>query len=253
MGSITLDWTTFALEIVNFLVLLWLLKRFLYGPISEAIGRRRAQIEQTLAEGRQAKAKADALEKQYQGRLEDWEREKAAARAELGRDLEKERSRRLSELSASVERERLSREAAAARDAEQRQEEMEDSALRQGTAFAARLAARLAGPELEARIIDLAISDLRQLPKERRDALHAAAGQPRDPSTTIKSAYPIAQPQREQLEVALNEVAAAKLNPVFTADPALVAGIRIELGAWVLAANLRDELSAFAESGNDAA
>jgi len=253
MGSITLDWTTFALEILNFLVLLWLLKRFLYGPISGAIARRRAQIEQTLAEGRQAKAKADALERQYQGRLEDWEREKADARAQLGRDLEKERSRRLAELAASVERERLRREAAAARDAEQRRRELQHSALRQGSAFAARLAGRLAGPELEARIIDVAISDLRQLPQERRDALHAAAAQTRDPSTAIGSAYPIAQPQREQLVAALNEAAAARLDPVFAVDPALVSGIRIELGAWILAANLRDELAAFADSGNDAA
>lgn len=253
MGSIALDWTTFALEIVNFLVLLWLLKRFLYRPISEAIARRRAEIEQTLNEGRAAKAQAEALEKQYRGRLGDWEREKADARAQLARELEAERARRLSEVSAAVERERLRRETAAARDAEQRRREAEHSALRQGAAFAARFAGRLAAPELEARIIDLALSDLRRLSGERRDALHAAAGQTGGSSAVINSAYPITGPQRERLEAALAEVAAAKLSYAFAVDPALVAGIRIELGAWVLAANLRDELSAFAESGNDAA
>ena len=27
------DWTTFGLEIINFLALLWILKRFLYRPV----------------------------------------------------------------------------------------------------------------------------------------------------------------------------------------------------------------------------
>ncbi len=253
MGSIALDWTTFALEIVNFLVLLWLLRRFLYRPLSAAIARRRAQIEQTLREGREAKAQAEALERQYQGRLEAWEREKAGARAAFARDLDQERARRLSELATAMDHERVRREAAAARDAEQRRREMEHLALHQGSAFAARLVSRLAGPELEAKIVDLAISQLPRLSGESRGALHAAANRSGSGSIVVKSAFPLAESQREQLAHALAEAAGAQLSCSFASDPDLVAGVRIELGAWVLAANLRDELSAFAESANDAA
>ncbi len=35
----------------------------------------------------------------------------------------------------------------------------------------------------------------------------------------------------------------------FDADPALIAGLRLSLGDWLLAANLRDELKGFAEAG----
>ena len=41
-----LDLTTFVLEIVNFLVLLWLLSHFLYRPVQAAIARRQQQAEQ---------------------------------------------------------------------------------------------------------------------------------------------------------------------------------------------------------------
>lgn len=37
-----IDWTTFVLEIVNFLALVWLLKRFLYTPVLDVLARRRA-------------------------------------------------------------------------------------------------------------------------------------------------------------------------------------------------------------------
>ena len=47
-----LNWSTFVLEILNFLVLVWILKRFLYKPVLAVIARRREGIEKSLAEAR---------------------------------------------------------------------------------------------------------------------------------------------------------------------------------------------------------
>ena len=41
----TLDLTTFILQILNFLVLLWLLHRFVYGPLRAAIAKRQADAQ----------------------------------------------------------------------------------------------------------------------------------------------------------------------------------------------------------------
>ena len=38
------DWLTVAAQIVNFLILVWLLHKFLYGPIVRAMGDREAAI-----------------------------------------------------------------------------------------------------------------------------------------------------------------------------------------------------------------
>jgi len=45
-----LSWSTFLLEIINFLVLVWILKHFLYKPVLDVIARRRSGIEKTLAD-----------------------------------------------------------------------------------------------------------------------------------------------------------------------------------------------------------
>ena len=45
-----LDWTTFILELVNFVVLVWILNRFLYRPVMNVIDQRKAAIQRTLAE-----------------------------------------------------------------------------------------------------------------------------------------------------------------------------------------------------------
>ncbi len=50
---------TFLFEVVNFVVLAYILHRLLYRPLREAIDRRRAEIAQTQAEAEQARAEAE--------------------------------------------------------------------------------------------------------------------------------------------------------------------------------------------------
>ena len=56
-----LSWPTFFLEIINFLVLVWILKRFLYKPVLEAVAHRKAVIDKTLADANAKEAGAQAL------------------------------------------------------------------------------------------------------------------------------------------------------------------------------------------------
>jgi len=54
-----IDWVTVAAQIVNFLVLVWLLKVFLYKPITDAMARREAAIKARLDEAARMKSEAD--------------------------------------------------------------------------------------------------------------------------------------------------------------------------------------------------
>ena len=82
-----IDWTTLVLEIINFLVLVWILKRFLYRPVMEAIAARQQRVEGKLAEARAIEDGARELQQQYQRRLADWDMEKAKVRAALDTEL----------------------------------------------------------------------------------------------------------------------------------------------------------------------
>lgn len=81
-----IDWLTVAAQIVNFLVLVWLLQRFLYKPISDAMRRRETRIEERLSEAKAAREEAEQTARRLgQARQElDADREDilTAARAE---------------------------------------------------------------------------------------------------------------------------------------------------------------------------
>jgi F-type H+-transporting ATPase subunit b len=52
------DWSTLALQTVNFGILVWLLHRFLYRPVLRLLDARRAEIDKHYAEAHMAEAKA---------------------------------------------------------------------------------------------------------------------------------------------------------------------------------------------------
>lgn len=62
----SIDWITVIAQLVNFLLLVWLLKKFLYQPILQGIAEREAEIANRLETAAQAKEAADAVKAEYQ-------------------------------------------------------------------------------------------------------------------------------------------------------------------------------------------
>lgn len=67
----SIDWITVAAQLANFLLLVWLLKRFLYRPILKGIDAREAEIAKRLAAAKEAKENADAEKQRYQQQYAD--------------------------------------------------------------------------------------------------------------------------------------------------------------------------------------
>lgn len=245
-----LDWSTFLIEIVNFAILLWILRRFLYRPVLTAMEQRRAAINASLADAERLKHEAELLEQQYRGRLEDWSREKAAAREKLQQDLDVERERLTSAMMASINRERDKARTLDQRRAEQTRRDAQALALTNATRFTSRLLAELASPELEARIVELGGDELRTLMADALDKLRGA-WHADGARAMVTSAYPLSDAQRQRLRERF-EALLGQPGPAwdYRQDPALIAGLRVTLGSWAWQANLQDELRAFTESAH---
>jgi len=242
-----LDWSTFLLEIGNFLILVWLLKRFLYRPVKTAIEARRERVAAVLAEAERVRAEAEQTRADYEARRAALAREHAEARAELERTLAAEREHRLEALHQELHRERDKAVALAERERTETERRDQAAALALAGRFAGRLLAAVAGPELEARLIDLTVEQLPDLPEHQREALAAAVD--KDPAAVrVQSAYPIADAGRRALTDALSRTAGRAVTCRFDETPDLIAGLSIDAGALLLGANLRDELRLFTEA-----
>lgn len=238
------DWSTFFLEIINFLILVWILKRFLYHPILGVIARRRATIEKAMADAKRVEAEVGELKQQSQRELAQWKEEKEAAQAHLREELAAERERLMAELETSIAEERERRRVLDERLQSDFKRAAEEQGIEQGAAFSAKLLSRVATPELDARLFTLLLEDLRSLPAEDKRAL-ADATVMSGLQLKVQSAFALDAAKRDEFAQVLAEMAGKTLLVEYGENPELLAGFQVSIGPWILHANLRDELRFF--------
>ena len=245
-----LNWSTFLLEIINFLVLLWILKQFLYRPVLDTIAKRRAGIEQTLANAQAIRTEAEALQSQYASRLNQWNEEQDSARETLRRECAEERGRQLAALELELGR---GREKSHVLDEKLRSDALrkyQESSLELGARFVARLLGELAGPDLEVRLFAMALRQLDSLPEPRINAIRLACEETPE-EAEVTTAYPLDAQFQQRLAEKLGGLLGMPVTCRFVEDAQLLAGLRITLGPWVFHANLLEELKSFASSAHE--
>ncbi len=238
------SWTTFVLEIVNFLILAWLLTWLLYRPIRTAIATRRAQVDKALSDAANREKAAAQVEARFRDRMESWEREKVEARRVFSQELEAERAAAKLAFRDELQRERERAMAEQERQLRLRMDEDEHTAVSHATAFLSKMLGRLASPSLEAGIVDLATSDLDALASATRADLGKAASEA-EGKMTVTTAYPLDETARRHIQTALSAAVGRPVELQFQQDPALRAGLRIDVGPFTLDANLQAELRFF--------
>nr|WP_321238198.1 F0F1 ATP synthase subunit delta [uncultured Tolumonas sp.] len=240
------DWSTFVLEIINFLALVWILKRFLYQPVLATLAERRAGVERTLREAQGKENSASALKTQYESRLADWEQEKTTARALFATEMTAERQRQMESLNKELLVERERNVAQETHRQEVLRQELTAECNLQARQFTSKLLAKLAGPELEARLIELFIEEIKVIPTEQIRLIRI--GLDGHENAVVTSAYPLSNEQRKRISVAIDDQLKLHSQLEFMQDVNLLAGLRISLGAWQLDLSLAGELSVYAEA-----
>ncbi|NOS72965.1 MAG: F0F1 ATP synthase subunit B [Methyloglobulus sp.] len=238
--------TTFILETINFLILIWILQRLFYKPLLEMIAKRKQHIDQSLEEAKKLHDEAEEQRKLYENRQQLWEQEKKAAQAELHQQFEVERSTQLEKLRSELEQERQKAKVTLTRQQEEFQQQAEKQALENGARFAGLLLQQAAGLEVEGRLLAMLIDQLAAMPEASKLSLQLSDSK-KPLNIKVTSAYPLAIDLRQQLEQKLGLLINHPVDSQYKQDSALIAGVRIDIGAWVLHANLGHELVGFAE------
>lgn len=216
------DWSTLGLQTVNILVLLWLLKRFLFRPVAEIIATRRQAAGTMLAEAETAREEAKAKGTELERRIKAHDAAADELRAAAIAAADAERTRRLADTDEELERLRSAAARALRRDRARLRRELEAEAGRLAGTIAARLLRRVPGPAATAAILASFGETLVALPTSQREAL-AAETQPIEVITAI----PLTEVEQTECTALLRQHLGTAVPPHYRADPALLAGIEL--------------------------
>ncbi|MGE0681906.1 MAG: F0F1 ATP synthase subunit B [Candidatus Binatia bacterium] len=222
-----IDWFTVLAQILNFLILVALLKHFLYGRIVQAMDAREhtiaARLEDAATQRAEAQREADDCRKQRQ--------ELEATRNEFLAQAKTEAEERRSELEHKARQEvdllRDRWQEALRQETDTFIQELRERAADQVCVIARRALADLANVELEQQVVEVFLEDLQNLDEERRTALTEAI---REGGNTlmVQSAFDLPDKTRRKLIHVLRELFANDAEVRFITAPELVCGVAVE-------------------------
>lgn len=228
-----IDWITVAAQIANFLLLVWLLQRFLYRPITRAMTRREEEIEKRLTEAKKARQEAEHEAETLRGKQADLEDEKDQILDDAKQEAESLRKRLETDIREDMEdrretwRNHLEEERAIFASTLQRQ------AGHQVIAITEQMLQEYARTDLAGELANGFIARLEDLEDDKRDKLAKVAEKSRDPAI-VETSVALKPGARKQITRAVHEVLKTKTDVQYRQDEDLVLGVRLTIGEQTL-------------------
>jgi F-type H+-transporting ATPase subunit b len=237
-----IDWITVSAQIINFLILVWLLKRFLYQPVIRAMDRREQRIADRLKQAEERQQEAEDSTRHYQAKRDELERSRAQLLEEAREQAEQEKRRLLEAARDQVGQTREQWQ----RQAEQEKTEFLDNLGKQAAEtvllIARKALADLADTELEQHLVHVFIARLKAVEKEARRTLSESASE-----VQISSAFELDSATRSRVTRAVHEHLAEGIGVRYDESPQLLCGIELTAGGRRLGWTLADYLEELTE------
>jgi len=242
-----ISWFTVIAQIINFLVLIWLLKKYLYKPILDAIDEREKKISSQIADAAAKKAEAKSEQDEFNKKNEDFDRQKKDLTDKAVAEANNERNKLLDEAKT---------EAAALKDkqekeSKQAQQDLHDS-LAQKTeqevfAVTRKTLADLAGISFEEQAVNVFIKRIDELDETARkpfiEAFKSDGGR-----ILVESSADLPEKQQTAIAQSINKVLGAKPNFEFKTSPELIGGIELTAKGYKLSWSISEYVNDFEKS-----
>jgi len=244
---VLIDWFTIIAQIVNFLILVALLKHFLYGRVIKAMDERERKIASRLE---------DAEKKQEEAENE------AASHRKRNQELEERRKELLSQASEEAEKERKELTEKAREEIDQLQARWRDALRQEKDSFlqelrqkvneqvchiARRAMKDLADADLEGKIVNTFTERLKNLGEKEQKTIVDSMGDGGHP-VTIMSAFEIASNDRQKITKALRNTIKEDIEVEYQTSPDMILGVELRSDGRKLAWSLDDYLESLEAS-----
>lgn len=241
-----IDWFTVTAQVLNFVVLVWLLKRFLYGPLLAAIDAREERVAAELADAAAKQTQALAERDGFARRNADFDAQRSQQLAAVQAQVAQERQQLLAQAHQAANDWSARRQALLLAQAQQLDQTIRMQAQQEIFAITRKTLEDLAATDLEQQVCRVFVRRLRAIDAGLQEQLRAALHSGAEP-VLLRSAFALSPDMRETIQDAVNTLAPEPIVLQFAISSALVAGIELICGGHKIGWNIADYLDAMAE------
>lgn len=241
-----IDWFTVTAQIINFIILIWLLKKFLYKPVLKMITDRQNEIAKHLNEAEVKKREAEEECQLFQSKIQEFEQQKTERikklneeikqlqdrlRAEARHDIDEQRAKWLSNLKNEQE--------GVFRDLNQRIQTELFSMMRKAMTD-------LADTDIHERLVAIFLQRLKTIAQREREALLAGT-----PTLEIRTAKEMTANMQSKIKTAIQQEFNREFAIHFVVFPELIGGIELIANGFKISWNIADYLSSLQRQINE--
>jgi F-type H+-transporting ATPase subunit b len=241
-----IDWFTVGAQIVNFLILVWLLKHYLYKPILDAIDAREKRIAAELADADAKKVEAEKERTDYEDKNKAFDQQRIALLGKAADEAKSERERLIDEAKKDADNLRASQANALRGDQIRLGSEVTLLAEKEVFAIARKALTDLATVSLEERIGEVFTRRLRELDAKTKELLGAALKDSLQPAL-VRSAFDLPANQKAAIQNALNETFSAVVQIRFEDSQDAICGIELTANGQKVAWSISSYLTGLSE------
>jgi F-type H+-transporting ATPase subunit b len=237
-----INWFTVGAQALNFIILMWLMKRFLYQPILKAIDARETRIATELGDAAAKKAEAQKERDDFHRKIEDFDQQRAALFTKAQDEAKVERQRLMDGARKAADDLSAKRMESLKSEMTHLNQEIRHQTQQEVFAIARKTLQDLATTSLEERISDVFTRRLRAMDAKAKEGLGKALKTESEPAF-VRSAFELPAEQRAAIQNAINETFSADIHLKFETSADLVSGIELTTNGQCLAWNIVDYLA----------
>ncbi len=222
-----IDWFTVLAQIVNFLVLAALLKRFLYGRIIQAMDEREARIASRLEEANKKKEEAEREAEDYRQKNEWFDSRRDEMIAEAREEAQGKRRELIQAAKDEVEGMRVKWIDAIEEERDVFLQDLRKVMCREVFSTSQRALRDLADAKIEHRMVSIFSEKIQNLDFDRPEVFSKPLEQPGE-SVIVRSAFEISKGMREEIEDIVRKRFGDGANVDFEMAPDLICGIELD-------------------------
>jgi len=245
-----IDWFTVGAQALNFIILVWLLKRFLYKPILNAVDAREKLIAAKLADADAKEAEAQKERGAFQHKNEAFDKQRAALISKATDEAAAEGRKLLDDARKAADALSARRQETLRMDATSLNQALRHRTQQEVFAIARKALTDLAGASLEERMVGVLTQRLQAMDGKFKQtfalALKTATGPP-----LVRSAFDLPDAQRAAIQNSLDETFSTQIQIRFETAPDLVSGIELTTNGQKLAWSIADYLASLEKGVGD--
>lgn len=228
-----IDWFTVIAQIVNFLILVALLRFFLFGRIRSAMRERKAQIASSLDDARKKQEQAARELESYREEKRAWEEKRDGLMKEASREAADRRRQLLQQAKEEAGKEQERMLASLKEKKHELARDLRLMSLEDAAGMTRHVLSELSTTGVEQGVVDVFISRMKDIPRDRKDRLIQAARKGKN-TITIRSSFVLDRALQEKISGAVKEEFTDTVPVEYRHEPALVLGIEMKVDDYTV-------------------